>query len=400
MHVAMVIDEERLTHEHGMLRRLCIGLIDTGVKLTRIVPETIASEVAIASEERIALAPRVLIPMKVLPWQRRTRAERIAEAIGATPGRSDVPDVIYAVGRDAWTVALDLAEVLDRPAVINVWSARLLNDVRRLAGPRRAADAEQRRTAHSERGLLWKWTHRSSRHVAAFIAASTPIAHALAQRVDAHMVALVPMGTPVPPKPRKVLSRHPDSIGVAIVGKCEDLRSYAALLEGLSRVIGDERYRGIQIAIELRGPKCHEVWRLARQAGLLEFASALDDASQHRSLLTQCDIMLVPERSGELTSLMLEAMAGSMPVIARDDPFLDMIVDGDSGLLVDEDEPQQWSDRIAQLLDQPETARRIGLAGRELVRKTHSSAEQANRLGAALELVAGSGAYRFQQAVD
>jgi hypothetical protein len=60
MHVAMIIDEERLRQEHTMLNRLAVGLIDQGVRLTRIVPDRLEVEAVWRSEQRIALAEELL----------------------------------------------------------------------------------------------------------------------------------------------------------------------------------------------------------------------------------------------------------------------------------------------------------------------------------------------------
>ena len=44
MHLAMIIDEQRLAQEYMMLNRLAVGLIGDGIQVTRIVPAEVASE--------------------------------------------------------------------------------------------------------------------------------------------------------------------------------------------------------------------------------------------------------------------------------------------------------------------------------------------------------------------
>ncbi len=369
MHAALIIDEERLTHEHAMLRRLCVGLIDQGMRLTRIVPETLRSEAATESEGRIALTPAVRTQMKVLPWWRRARVDRLAEHF-----ERDTPDVLYAIGRDSWTLALDLAEAIERPIALNVWSPRLLKEVPRPGG-------------------------RRGRRIGAYVAASAPLAAALGKRIDPSLIALVPMGAPVRKKARSIFSRYPHSIGIAVIGACDDLAAYEAMLAGLARLLREPSpYPGLQTVMELRGGNCHDVWRIARRHDLLGSVCGIEDAAQHRGLLTQCDLILMPERRGELTSLLLEAMACGLAVIARDDPFLDVVEDGATGLTVKGDSADEWAEVIQQLLDDPEKAKQIGIEGRIRVRNTHRSADQVSRLAATLEWMAGGGAYPFHEA--
>jgi glycosyltransferase involved in cell wall biosynthesis len=203
----------------------------------------------------------------------------------------------------------------------------------------------------------------------------------------------VPMGAPIHEAPRVILDRLPDSIGLAVMGGCEDLRAYDAMLAGLASTVRD--FPGAHVVVELCGPRSHDVWRLAQKYELLGSISGIDDAAQHRSLLTQCDVMLLPEQRGVLTSLMLEAMAGGMPVVAREDPFLDVVEDGESGVIVSSDDAQEWARAVHSLLANPERARRLGMEGRRLVGERHGSAQQISRLAATLEWICGSGAYPF-----
>jgi glycosyltransferase involved in cell wall biosynthesis len=67
---------------------------------------------------------------------------------------------------------------------------------------------------------------------------------------------------------------------------------------------------------------------------------------------------------------MLEAMARGKPVIATGVGGVDSIVtDGQTGLVVPPSDSERLSERILDLLRDPEMARRIGNAGREIVRE-------------------------------
>jgi glycosyltransferase involved in cell wall biosynthesis len=361
MHVAMIIDDERLRQEHTMLNRLAIGLIDQGVRLTRIVPDTIDVEAVWRSEQRIALAPRIEVPLRVLPWMKRTRAATIAEQFERTP-----PDVTYAVGFRSWPIALDVAKLLEKPVALGIWRASLIRKAARL---------------------------HSNKHVAAYIAPTRQIAEALEKRVDPDLVSLVPMGVAIPAQRKQVLKDMQQVIGIAAIGSGKDVPGYEAMLGGISRIIRD--YPQMQIVLELRGPHQHDIWRIARRLDLLNAISGIEDAAQHRPLLTCCDIMLVPESYGELTSVLIDAMAAGIPIIARQDSFLDMLIDNETALLVSEARAQDWADRLTLLLSNPERALQLGRSAREFVQTHHSSGIQIKRLLETLEQVVSGSSYAF-----
>jgi len=361
MHVALIVDEERLAQEHSTLNRLSIGLMSEGVRLTRVIPETLATSVD-EVEQRMALATKLVAPMPVLPWMRGDRSSRLAEALDRDP-----PDVLYAVGQAAWGVGRDLAEAIDRPLALDLCSAAQVR--------------------HAPRGRGWSM-------VAGYIAPTAPLGQALRQRVEEGLVCVVPMGVAVPDAPRSILVDADNSIALAVVGGGRDVRSYQALLTGLARVIRD--LPQVQVFLELNGPNEHEIWRHARRLDLLEFVTAIPDASRLRSLLTRCDVLLMPEQYGELRSLTLEAMTFAMPVVASEDPYLDMLIDGETASVVRSADPEAWSRPLMRLLTQPEVARDMGAAARALMSARHRSSDQVTRLIAAFERITGGGAYAFE----
>lgn len=361
MHVAMIMDAERLMREHLMLNRLAIGLLDEGVRLTRIVPDALDDETIGMGEERISLAPRIEVPMRVLPWLHKSRTARLIEEMG-----KNQPDVVYCVGRGAWSIGLDIARVLEKPAALGVWSARLLRRVPR---------------------------GRAAKHVGGYLASTNAIAEALRTRVDSDLVAVVPMGVAIPSRQRDVFADAESSIGIAVIGSGRDLPAYRAVLGGLKHIITDVPQA--HIFLELRGPHAHDIWRIAKQLDMLSHVSSIREASQHRPLVTRCDLMLVPERYGEPSSLLLEAMAYGMPIIASDDAFLDMLVPDESAIIVRNSSVEEWSKQIRRLTNDPAMAKQLGRAARDIVSREHASTVQSKRLIETLNRIVDGGVYRF-----
>jgi glycosyltransferase involved in cell wall biosynthesis len=76
-----------------------------------------------------------------------------------------------------------------------------------------------------------------------------------------------------------------------------------------------------------------------------------------------------------------EALALAKPVVATDvggNP--EIVIDGDTGLLVPPRAPAELAAAIASLLDDQELGRRLGARGRELVLERFTRAERAERV--------------------
>ena len=360
MHVALIVDHDRWRREHAMVGRVAAGLRDRDIQITAVLPEAGRLD-AVDDEPPLDGAASVYTPMQVPPWMRRARARQLAASLPA-----GVPDVIHAVGEDAWVVALDLARELDRPVTLEVWTAELIKRI----PPRRAAS-----------------------RVAGYIALTDPIAEAIRHRVDAHLVSVVPIGVEIPSQPRQVLTNRADSMTLAILGSGRDLVGYRAVLTGLSRLISD--LPQIQVCLELRGPGEHEIWRHARRLDLLGHISSVVDAAMHRPLLTGCDVLVLPERQGQVRSIVLEALAAGMPAVTANDPYLDILVSDETALIVDYAVPDDWTDKLHSVLTDPAVAPRLAASARSSVAELHRPAEQADRLAAAFTQVVSGGAHAF-----
>lgn len=361
MHAALIVDEERLFAEQAMLNRLCIGLMTEGVRVTRIVPDRPLPPDVHAGEQRVALARRMEAPMRVLPWMRRSRSARLMEQFGSAP-----PDVLYAVGDQAWWLGIDLGQAISRPVLLDVWSTRQI---------RRAL-----------------WPGRES-PIAGYVACSGALARHLGQRIDAGLVSLVPMGVSLPSKDRERAGSAEQMPSIAVIGRGSDVRAYESLFNGLNLTL--RHGLSAQIFLELSGSHEHEIWRLAERSDLLDSVSAIGEASLYRSLLTRCDALVMPEANGELRSILLEAMALGITIIAREDPALDVLVDNQTALLVRSGESEEWSRQLRAALTQPVQAAHLGEGARRLVAAHHRSSEQVSRLIQTLERAQTGGSLKI-----
>ncbi|MCA9797217.1 MAG: glycosyltransferase family 4 protein, partial [Candidatus Eremiobacteraeota bacterium] len=82
----------------------------------------------------------------------------------------------------------------------------------------------------------------------------------------------------------------------------------------------------------------------------------------------QSTLVLAPSRSEGMPYVLLEAGAAARPVIAsRVDGNAEAVLDGETGLLIDPESPEQLSEQTIRLLEEPALARQLGQRARERI---------------------------------
>jgi glycosyltransferase involved in cell wall biosynthesis len=165
-----------------------------------------------------------------------------------------------------------------------------------------------------------------------------------------------------------VLERYKNVDGLAEAWRAVAARVPAAQL----RIVGDGSLRGVVGALGVR-------W--ARHLEPAEVAAALDDAT----------VLVLPSRSEGMGRVLVEAFCRGRGVVAsRVGGIRDLVVDGESGLLVEPGSTGALADALVRALSDPALAARLGeeaaaTAGPWL----QSPAEWAERIGALVDGVAG-----------
>ena len=96
----------------------------------------------------------------------------------------------------------------------------------------------------------------------------------------------------------------------------------------------------------------------------VQFPGFLSDAAV-RGVLRHAAVFAMPSRGEGFGLVYLQAMRAGVPCLgSRDDAAADVIVDGDSGLLVPRQEPDAIAGALARLLTDEAMRRRMGEAGR------------------------------------
>jgi glycosyltransferase involved in cell wall biosynthesis len=118
---------------------------------------------------------------------------------------------------------------------------------------------------------------------------------------------------------------------------------------GLARIREWAAERGIADRITATG-------RLSRSDLLAEYAAA--------------DVFVLPSHFDAFPFVLLEAMAAGLPIVAsRVGGVAEVVIDGETGLLVPPRRPRELAEALSRLVSDPARARRLGSAGRERVRR-------------------------------
>lgn len=101
--------------------------------------------------------------------------------------------------------------------------------------------------------------------------------------------------------------------------------------------------------------------------GRVRFAGWVDDPERQ---VAEADVVCMPSRWEAFPYAALEAGALARPVVAsRVDGLEEIVVDGETGLLVSPDRPEELAAALDRLALDPELIRRLGAGGRERVER-------------------------------
>jgi glycosyltransferase involved in cell wall biosynthesis len=168
-------------------------------------------------------------------------------------------------------------------------------------------------------------------------------------------------GLPAPTEPFSDLTE--DAQPFLFVGRLRIRKGVEVLLEAMAR-FGD----GAPLWIAGDGEHGPALRRQAEALGLGESVRFLGrvSAGQVRTLLRRARCLVVPSTYEGMPLVILEAMEAGLPVVASAVSGIpEVVVDGETGWLVPAEDPAALAGALAAVLEDPETARHRGEAGRQ-----------------------------------
>ncbi len=163
---------------------------------------------------------------------------------------------------------------------------------------------------------------------------------------------------------RKPVSRKelhvPDGAKLVMaLGRLHENKAFDTLIQALSFL------PNIYLCIAGEGPEREALEAIALKEGVrprIRFLGWREDAG---ALLAASDIFVCPSRHEPLGNVVIEAWAQSCPVVAASSQGpVQLIKDGENGLLVPIDEPEAMAIAIKRVLDDNELSKSLGSRGR------------------------------------
>lgn len=361
MRVLILLDDLFASRESPMVARLEVGLADEGVRVLHAVPSAGPGQGADAGSlfraETGDAAPdagssffstRVEYAKPVVPWFRRLSARDLVRSLRTASRDEGAPvDVVHVFGGAAWSLGLEAASLLNAGLVVEVWRRGLTDRARplhqlALARARGRADAAP-----------------------VFLAPDPGIERALLQHGPGLLVRPAPWGVHAPAAARTVLARGRVP-SIMVVGSGRDPRAFGSAVLGLADVA--RQHPDFLVFMDALACRRADVWKLARGAGLLGRLSLVHELESRRDLLLRGDVLLQPEALGEQRSVLLDAMAAGMVVVAGSDPSVSALADGRNARLVHSRTREAWSAAISSVLSDRTAAQALANSAWEFVR--------------------------------
>ncbi|MEQ8205852.1 MAG: glycosyltransferase, partial [Woeseia sp.] len=219
----------------------------------------------------------------------------------------------------------------------------------------------------------------SLRRACALIPVSNSLAHYLAEcgHPDTR-ISTVHNGVPASDLSALRVAGRPLTIGM--VALFRPRKGIEVLLHAMSHLMK----QGLSIQLRAVGQFENSTYRqqvmsLSEQLGLSSCVEWRGFRADVLPELTHMDVLVLPSLFGEgLPMVVLEAMAVGLPVVASAVEGLpEAIRDGDEGLLVPPDNPVALAMALISLVEEPQLANRMGIAGRQRQREMFSDAAMA-----------------------
>jgi glycosyltransferase involved in cell wall biosynthesis len=262
-----------------------------------------------------------------------------------------------------------------RPDVIHVWGATALRTVV-LTGSHRANRllVSAVLSPAARPGRLARWLLRRARGVIAFGATDAEryrrLGVANARIMVVSPAATIPATGSEPSDLPGIASGDRMLLGLGPIEQHKGFREAVWAFDILRHF-----YNDLHLILVGDGPDRPRVEQFARQIGIPKYVHFLDGRTDLAPLLHHAEVVWVPSLRGGGVGAALEAMAAGRAVVASRCPDLaEVVVDGETGLLIEPNNKAALARQTRLLIDDPARRQSLGEAGRRRVAEHFSVA--------------------------
>jgi glycosyltransferase involved in cell wall biosynthesis len=145
------------------------------------------------------------------------------------------------------------------------------------------------------------------------------------------------------------------------VGRLKAPKDFLTLIRSLG-ALRDHEFEALIVG---EGPDRNAIEAEIRRLELRGRVRLAGERSDVPELLAESDVFVLSSRSEGLPVSVLEAMSAELPVVATDVGGLaELVVDGETGILVPPDDEAALTEALGRLVEDRELRRRLGTAGR------------------------------------
>jgi len=230
-----------------------------------------------------------------------------------------------------------------------------------------AAASEQAIQVRSPGALLKRMAVKGLAH--RIVAVSEAIRRELeAAGADPQRLRVIPGGVPL--ADYKVTPLPAGVIGA--VGRLSFEKGFDLLVEAMAQV------EGARLILGGDGPQATALASQVRVRGLTDRVELTGFVPDIPAFLERIGLFVLPSRSEGLGLVLVEAMAAGRPVVAaRVGGIPEVVVDGETGILVEPESPDALAAAIRRVLADPVLAGRMGQAGRRRAEVLFSASRMA-----------------------
>ncbi len=230
-----------------------------------------------------------------------------------------------------------------------------------------------------EESKVGKTKKRSTRFANIVMANSA----ATASRLDSPNVVVVHPSSRPSPGARRQPPKPGAAVRIGTAARLVEVKGLDTLVEALALLRGN---LDVELHIAGTGPKRKTLAAAAAQAGVADAVRFLGWRNDISDVMQRWDIYVQPSFAEGFGLAVLDAMAAGLPVVAGNAGGLpEVVVEGETGFLVEPGDPEALAGRIRELIDDPGLARRMGDAGRARVARHFTPEREAAAISAAYD---------------
>jgi glycosyltransferase involved in cell wall biosynthesis len=185
-------------------------------------------------------------------------------------------------------------------------------------------------------------------------------------------IRVVPNG--VPPSPTIATYRPGRATQIGTIGRLEPRKGVDVLLRALQRL------PGVRLEVVGMGPIAAELAGLASDLGVADRCELTGWSDQIDRLLAGWDVFVLASRAEGMSLAILQAMHVGLPVVVTDvGSVREVVVDGETGLVVPPDDPTALTAALERLVGDADLRKRFGRAARRRAQADFGVAAMARR---------------------